>query len=308
MTHRCPTDSSASVPWYASRPDWRPAQGTIFLAVLVAIGGMGAVASSGWAQGTEPVPMKVLRYARHVIARHDTTGDGRLSPEEWENLEGVPASADRDGDGYLTADDLAAYLAQYGARRRIRLMPATVDGAIRLPSLLHAGDWDPDSEPGLGGETPAWDEPPAEPDIPDEERGGARRFTASSGRLPSGLPRWFIERDLDGDGQVTLAEFAPTGSPAAIEQFRAYDRDGDGVITAREALLGPAPTDRRRSARRSPATEERPATARPSPEAIAPEVQDDPVEETDEDEDADEDVAEAAETQDSSETSRRRRR
>jgi hypothetical protein len=209
--------------------------------ILLASVGVCLQPPSGLAQPAEPVPMKVLRYARYLVAQYDRDGDGRLSPEEWSRMQGDPRAADLDGDGYLTVEELAAYLAEYGARRRIRLMPATVDGALRLPSLLPADDArrgpvlaPPDASQAASEELET---------LAEAESASSRRFVVPATRLPQGLPGWFRERDLNGDGQVTLAEFAPTGSPAAIEQFRAYDHNGDGVITAREAAAGPrAPT------------------------------------------------------------------
>ncbi len=256
--------------------------------VLTMVIGMCVATAEVGAQGTEPVPMKVLRYARYVISQYDSTGDGRLSPEEWSRLEGVPASADRSGDGYLTVDDLAAYLSQYGSRRRIRLMPALVEGAIRLPSLLRGGEFAADSELAPFEEEGAWEGPSGESVMDDDEPGAGRRFTVSGMRLPAGLPRWFIERDLDGDGQVTLAEYAPTGSPARIEEFRAWDRDGDGVITVREALLGPDTGERRRVPRSQPAASGRPAAGAPRAATAAdPEDWEEPTEGVDVSDDAD---------------------
>ncbi len=54
--------------------------------------------------------------------------------------------------------------------------------------------------------------------------------------LPRGLPDWFMERDTDGDGQLTINEFAPDGSAAQRRLFAEYDQNGDGVITPEEVL------------------------------------------------------------------------
>ena len=52
--------------------------------------------------------------------------------------------------------------------------------------------------------------------------------------MPNGLPEWFVERDLDGDGQLTLAEFPPAGRPEESLDFESFDENRDGVITSLE--------------------------------------------------------------------------
>ncbi|MFC1597623.1 hypothetical protein ACFL5Q_06780, partial [Planctomycetota bacterium] len=49
---------------------------------------------------------------------------------------------------------------------------------------------------------------------------------------------WFLIRDADGDGQVTVAEYAPDASASSIREFARYDRNGDGVLTPQECLRG----------------------------------------------------------------------
>jgi hypothetical protein len=55
-----------------------------------------------------------------------------------------------------------------------------------------------------------------------------------AGKLPADLPAWFGELDRDGDGQVALYEWKASGRP--IEEFRALDLNGDGLITPEECL------------------------------------------------------------------------
>jgi hypothetical protein len=195
----------------------------------------------GFGQGKTPVPVKVSRYAGHLVAKYDADGDGRLQPEEWKRMVGNPAEADLDGDGVIGVNELAGYIADYGAVRRIRLMPSL---AQPFPSLLS-------EDLVMGGSTDrvgqnvarSTDEPGG--DAVEElasrssEPPSPRRFTVNPSRLPPGLPAWFLRLDGDGDGQLTQSEFAPTGSPAALQEFDAYDHNGDGIITAKEAATGP---------------------------------------------------------------------
>jgi Ca2+-binding EF-hand superfamily protein len=56
-----------------------------------------------------------------------------------------------------------------------------------------------------------------------------------AGNLPPELQRtWFEECDTDKDGQVGLYEWKASGYP--VSEFRAMDANGDGFITAEEAL------------------------------------------------------------------------
>ena len=52
---------------------------------------------------------------------------------------------------------------------------------------------------------------------------------------PSRLAFELQERDIDGDGQVSLAEFAPEHSENRLSEFALIDRNGDGLITPRES-------------------------------------------------------------------------
>jgi Ca2+-binding EF-hand superfamily protein len=53
--------------------------------------------------------------------------------------------------------------------------------------------------------------------------------------LPKGLPDWFMEK-VDGDGQVTMAEFTTAWTPEKLAEFNRYDLNHDGIITAEECL------------------------------------------------------------------------
>ncbi len=70
----------------------------------------------------------------------------------------------------------------------------------------------------------------------DEQALRQRQFVVRRSRLPEGLPIWFEPRDLDGDGQLTMAEFAPRMTHARMQQFNQNDLNGDGLITTAECL------------------------------------------------------------------------
>jgi Ca2+-binding EF-hand superfamily protein len=62
------------------------------------------------------------------------------------------------------------------------------------------------------------------------------RFLMPTERLPQGLPEWFRAKDANGDGQVSMAEFATTWTDALVREFNSYDLNGDGMITPQEVL------------------------------------------------------------------------
>lgn len=66
-----------------------------------------------------------------------------------------------------------------------------------------------------------------------------------AGKLPPGLPNWFVKLDTDGDGQVGLYEWKLSGRP--FQEFEGVDRNGDGFLTAEELLrylrAGGSPVD-----------------------------------------------------------------
>jgi hypothetical protein len=61
------------------------------------------------------------------------------------------------------------------------------------------------------------------------------RFSTAVDKLPAGLPSWFKSRDANGDGQVSLGEYSRTMSQSIVSEFRRYDLNDDGIVTAKEA-------------------------------------------------------------------------
>ena len=96
---------------------------------------------------------------------------GRLEKEEWGRLRGNPGNADRNEDGVLTEDELARHLAGYADRR---------DGQSKKPDKKSRRKKSSSRVASSGTKS--------------------YRFVAPRNRLPKGLPDWYAERDLDGDG------------------------------------------------------------------------------------------------------------
>jgi hypothetical protein len=212
------------------------------------------------------IPAGVWRYAERWAARYDADGDGRLTRRECGHLEGDANAADTNQDGLLSVEELARHIADFGQHRKIRLMPAAIGGVVPLPSLLHRdvegakplptkgeanGSRAPDEEPAETADRAKSDSP---------KQASDRKYVVSPSRLPPGLPDWFLKHDSDGDGQLTLSEYAESGSTSADKEFARYDRNQDGLITPREVLGGAGET-RRAKRPPTPVSEPKPKTA-----------------------------------------------
>jgi Ca2+-binding EF-hand superfamily protein len=188
----------------------------------------------------EPIPSTIYRYAQRLVRQYDRDGDGVLDAEEWKPMHGDPRLVDANKDGLITVEEMAQWIADYGRNRRIRLAVP----AIGLSGDSETNPGSPATSAGASGSKPG---PSAEPTTAEDEDAGidlaeleaSRRrakFYRSPKRLPAGLPSWFLARDEDGDGQLTLSEFAPKPTPADLREFQRYDLNGDGLITAQECL------------------------------------------------------------------------
>jgi len=62
------------------------------------------------------------------------------------------------------------------------------------------------------------------------------RFKTAHERLPSGIPGWFRERDLNRDGQAAMSEYSLEWTDSRLAEFDELDLNGDGIITPKECL------------------------------------------------------------------------
>ncbi|NUQ62646.1 MAG: hypothetical protein HUU20_09165 [Pirellulales bacterium] len=212
------------------------------------------------------IPAKTARYAQRLLERYDKDHSKALEKAEWQEMRGEPSCADRDRNGVLSLEELIAHVAEYGRERKIRLLPPQPGDLAEMAPLLNPEMVGPATadEAAVGdgrkprvSESPSAESAATPPDSSAEQPDGPQRrdtkFYVPASRLPSGLPASFLARDADGDGQLTLAEFAPKKSKAELDEFARLDRNSDGVITAAEYLgrSGPAAENKP-----SPQTEE----------------------------------------------------
>ncbi|MGL4594917.1 MAG: hypothetical protein ACRCUY_09340 [Thermoguttaceae bacterium] len=200
---------------------------------------------------------KLIRYGDFLMSKFDQNGDGILQKEEWSLMPGSPQSIDIDGDGIISLEELVRFIDVYGKNRTIhrpnppqRLdQPQLVSSQFQLFRPLSAGT---ESKKTLESENTTSDNKPVdvseETILKNETPSDDAAFDeiVSSRQIPAdkiyhtapeemrGLPAWFILRDRDGDAQVSLLEFAPSLSPAALALFGKLDKNGDGLITPDE--------------------------------------------------------------------------
>ncbi|HXG10703.1 MAG TPA: EF-hand domain-containing protein [Gemmataceae bacterium] len=154
-------------------------------------------------------PHVQANQTRNLFRKLDVNGDGLLTPNEMPDaLLNQRGRWDANRDGFIDLDEYGAY---YQARLR-SLSEQVASGQILL-------------KPGLVPTVP-------NATLPDQEE---RRPTVyRAGRLPPGLPAWFVQLDTDGDAQVGLYEWKH--SSRSLDDFRSIDRNGDGFITVEEVL------------------------------------------------------------------------
>lgn len=223
------------------------------------------------------IPEKVNRYVERLLTRYDTNHDGVIDATECRLMEGDPSKIDYDADGEITLEELAAYTADFGRHRRMRLTGSMVEEAVAVlpPLYVPTAEWEAMAaaqaktqqvsqqtqavpvalvQDADAGQTEPSDVSESEEVVEEEqqeedskseegqeaaephptpEQVDSRRFVTPKSRL-AGLPEWFLARDTNGDGQLTVAEYAPGSEKARLAEFARYDRNKDGVLTPQE--------------------------------------------------------------------------
>jgi hypothetical protein len=150
---------------------------------------------------------KLGRYARSLLIQYDKNKNGQLERDEWSRLRGNPQQADRNRDNILTEDELARYLDTYAKQR----------GSAKQSNAPSKGE----------SASSSYARQPMRESV---------RFLRPHERLPAGLPEWFVRKDVNGDGQVSMSEFSASWTPGQRREFDTTDINRDGFIVPKECL------------------------------------------------------------------------
>lgn len=142
--------------------------------------------------------------AKAMMYQHDRNKNGRLDKAEWSRLKGNPGESDADRNGSLSMSELTDHLAGFGSREK--------DVTARSRERKRK------SYTNKSGEKRSY------------------RFLTPHERLPKGLPAWFVESDVNGDGQLSLKEYASRLQASKIGKFMQFDLNKDGFVVATEYL------------------------------------------------------------------------
>ncbi|EAQ78879.1 hypothetical protein DSM3645_27403 [Blastopirellula marina DSM 3645] len=156
--------------------------------------------------------------------KDDAGGDRRGSDDKGdirENAKALLKQHDKNGNGYLEKDEwFKSDLGNYDKNRDGKI--STDELASRISSFANRSSFASSRAEGQKVET--------------------YRFLTPLERLPKGLPDWFNNNDADEDGQIHMSEYSVVWSDSKADEFAKYDLNGDGFITAKEALGGGSAT------------------------------------------------------------------
>ena len=149
---------------------------------------------------------RIRDFVAPFIRQYDKNGNGWLDKEEWPGGNfGSFDEANRRGGSRIVADELLVHFADYLKRGL-------------LSSLLGGSGSGAPAASGQAGKSKSG------------------RFLTPTERLPQGLPSWFLQLDMDGDGQIKMVEFSRDWTDETAAQFDRYDLNHDGFITPEECL------------------------------------------------------------------------
>lgn len=148
------------------------------------------------------------KYAEALLRQYDKNKNNVLEKDEWSQMKSTWRDSDANGDGVITLDELAAKMGSFSRSRSTPSSSSSGNSAVAASG---------------GNSNPALKK--------------SYRFLSPHERLPGGLPDWFLRKDADADGQVTMAEYSRSSwSNSMAEEFLKYDRNGDGIVTPEECL------------------------------------------------------------------------
>ena len=153
------------------------------------------------------------REAAERMRRYDQNKDGFITKNELSSrFAGNPMDFDRNKDGKLSESELAV---RYARRREGEEEAKASQKPASRRKESHRKEV-------------------KEVDVYDGRT--SYRIDSEEKKAPEGLPGFFLDKDANGDQQVTMAEFAKDWDNDMVAEFAKSDLNNDGTITAKEAL------------------------------------------------------------------------
>jgi hypothetical protein len=164
-------------------------------------------------------------WAKSLVDKHDKNKNKVLDGDEISALTGPARAADFNKDGFISREELIASLPGPNSKPSA---PASKPSTTPTPKPTADQKSTAMSKRVLtwiGGNSG------------DAGKTTRRtyRFTPARERLPSEVPGWFKTQDKNGDGQVAMSEYSRSWTKSTVARFQAYDANGDGIVTAKEA-------------------------------------------------------------------------
>jgi hypothetical protein len=171
-------------------------------------------------------------YARSLLRDRDKNENGTLEGDELRELPSAAASADADKNNVITQDELVERLANRDSNR---------NGESGRPGTGSAANKDKAASGGAAGMATRVFTALAPGGTGEKSSSSAKRtyrFTPPGERTD--LPGWIKSRDRNKNGQVEMSEFGRSWSQRTVNDFRRYDLNDDGIVTAKEAAASGA--------------------------------------------------------------------
>jgi hypothetical protein len=217
------------------------------------------------------VDSRMEGIANSIIGRYDKNRNGVLDRDEWGEMRTDPSAADKNRDGKITKEEMAAWFAErmqgggdrggdrggdggsdrggWGGRGSFGGGPPGGfsrggDDSGGRPTYAGRGGWggrggdDDDNDGDRRGSSRGGDER-ASSRGDSTAASAAYRFQSTLDRLDrefGELPEWFTRSDANADGQVMMSEYASEWPESKVKEFLSLDTNGDGVVTPEECL------------------------------------------------------------------------
>ena len=136
-------------------------------------------------------------YAKYVdrsFKKYDANSDGKLDKKELAASSLLRKAKDSDGDGFISKQEAITLVS---------------GGKVKSPS---SATRKPDRSP----------------------RSVGRRTLATATAASSSKRQSLTSKDTDGDGQIQMHEYSDTWTAEKLEEFRATDKNGDGLLSSDE--------------------------------------------------------------------------